>query len=60
MAIWLSVGVGGRVKDSVLGCFQMIFEFVFVSVCIVPEMMFGVEVASGDAHVVLGFVCDLV
>ena len=58
----MSVGVGGRVKDLVLGCFQVVFECesVFVSVCIVLEVMFGVEVASGDVHVVTGFVCDLV
>ena len=48
---WTSEGFG-------IGLFPG--ESVFVSVCIVPEMMFGVEVASGDAHVVLGFVCDLV
>ena len=37
-----------------------LFVCLFVRfVCIVPEVMFGVEVASGDVHVT-GFVCDLV
>ena len=40
----------------------MVFECesVFVSIYIVPEVMFGVEVASDDVHVVTGFVCDVV
>ena len=58
----MSVDISGRVKVLVLDCFQVVFECesIFVSICIVPEMMFGVEVASGDVHVLTGFVYDVV
>lgn len=48
MAIGLSVSVGGRILDSVLVCFKVVFECnsVFVSTGVVPEVM--LDIVFGD------------
>lgn len=48
----MSVSVCGRMYDLILSCFKVVFECdsVFIFAGVVPELIFGVKVASCDVR----------